>query len=83
MKSFGKWDAIEYIKTIDKLDAVIAFGNGWNDRFVLQNADLSFAMLNAKDVVKKFATKVTERDNNNDGVVFELEKLLTNNELFD
>lgn len=83
MKSFGKWDAIEYIKTIDKLDTVIAFGNGWNDRFVLQNADLSFAMLNAKDVVKKFATRVTERDNNNDGVVFELKKLLANNELLD
>lgn len=80
-KAYGKWEAVSFIIKHDKLDEVYAFGNGWNDRYVLKNVDNSYAMLNADNTVKSFAHYVTEFDNNHDGVAIELKKLIDKNTL--
>lgn len=78
-KTYGKWEAVSYIIEHDKLDEVYAFGNGWNDRFILQNVNNSYAMLNANSKVKSYARNITEFDNNHDGVAIELKKLIDKN----
>lgn len=80
-KAYGKWEAVSFIIKHDKLDEVYAFGNGWNDRYVLKNVKNSYAMLNADNKVKSFARYVTEFDNNHNGVAIELKKLIDKNTL--
>lgn len=53
----------------------VAFGDGFNDFELLENAGLSFAMGNAFEEVKAAADFVT-KTNDEDGVLFTLEKLL-------
>lgn len=78
IKPYGidKWKAVEIAKKeYPDMDQIISFGNGFNDKQMLEKADLSFAMSNSNKAIKKFATYVTILDNNNDGVADELEKL--------
>lgn len=56
-------------------EETVAFGDGFNDFELLENAGLSFAMGNAFAEVKEAADFVT-KTNDEDGVLFTLEKLL-------
>lgn len=54
-----------------------AAGDAENDISMLEAAGTGIAMKNAADEVKKAADVITELDNDNDGLVLMLEKLLT------
>lgn len=49
-------------------DDIIAMGDGENDISMLRFAGLGVAMINANDVTKLIADRVSESDNDNDGV---------------
>lgn len=57
------------------ISEVAAFGDEENDVEMLKTAGLSFAMGNASEEVKKAAKKIT-LTNDDDGVAFEIEKIL-------
>lgn len=71
----GKSEAVKMIAKMMNISEVISFGNGWNDRNMLRESNIGFAMLNSLDKVKQFASHVTEFDNNNSGVGKELAKM--------
>lgn len=71
----GKSEAMNLISTKYNLSETISFGNGWNDRNMLKESTIGYAMLNSLDKVKSFASRVTEFDNNNSGVGKELVKI--------
>ncbi|MDO5106524.1 HAD family hydrolase [Capnocytophaga sp.] len=52
------------------------FGDQLNDLEMMQAAQFSFAMKNAQPEVKQIASFVTDYDNDNEGVVFQIEKIL-------
>lgn len=54
---------------------LIAFGDEHNDTQMLEFASVGYAMKNASQVLLPHADKVTQFDNNHDGVAKELEKL--------
>lgn len=49
-------------------EKVVCFGDSANDLAMFKYANISYAMLNASDHIKKEAQRVTEFDNNNSGV---------------
>lgn len=53
----------------DTLEEVIAFGDSGNDREIMQSAGVSVAMKNAIDDILEIADYVTEKTNNEDGVM--------------
>lgn len=55
---------------------VVACGDGFNDRCMIQYAGLGVAMANAQTVVKEVADYVTSRTNDEDGVVEVIEKFI-------
>lgn len=57
-------------------DQTIAFGDGHNDRSMLENAGISVAMDNAVDAIKAIATDVT-RSNNEEGIALHLARYLS------
>ncbi|KAJ1463172.1 HAD-like domain-containing protein [Pelagophyceae sp. CCMP2097] len=57
------------------LEDTVAFGDGDNDLEFVEMAGVGVAMLNARDIVKQSADRVTEHHHDDDGVAFELEKL--------
>ena len=65
-----------YGKTKDDL---IFFGDGENDREILEYAGLGIAMSNANEDTKKFANVVTDFSNEEDGAVKYLLKLIEEN----
>ncbi|MCT4796384.1 Cof-type HAD-IIB family hydrolase [Exiguobacterium alkaliphilum] len=56
-------------------DQTIAFGDGHNDRSMLEYAGISVAMDNAVDAIKAIATEVT-RSNNEEGIAHHLARYL-------
>ncbi|NLJ78987.1 MAG: Cof-type HAD-IIB family hydrolase [Tissierellia bacterium] len=73
-----KWiSLLEYAegKGIDRSE-IIAIGDDNNDIQMIENAGCGIAMKNAGARVKQVADIITERDNNQSGVAFELKKLL-------
>lgn len=72
-KSFGLQQLTKYY-SIDLKD-VVAFGDNSNDDEMLQESGLSFAMNNAKDSTKAAADKITEFDNNHEGVLNQIDEL--------
>ncbi|MBO7580819.1 MAG: HAD family phosphatase [Bacteroidaceae bacterium] len=58
-----------------KREEVIAFGDGYNDRSMMEFAGTSVAMGNGAEEIKNAADFVT-RSNNDDGIVYALEKLI-------
>lgn len=62
-------------KTGVKREELIAFGDGYNDRSMIEFAGMSVAMGNAVEEIKNAADFVT-RSNNDDGIVYALEKLI-------
>lgn len=73
-----KWLSIlEYSKekNIDKSN-IIAIGDDNNDIGMVKNAGLGIAMKNSSQFVRDIADIITEKDNNQAGVAFELKKIL-------
>lgn len=58
-----------------QLDEVIAIGDGWNDREMIQIAGLGVAMSNAVDELKRIADYIT-LSNNKDGVKHVIDKFI-------
>lgn len=57
-------------------DDVIAFGDAVNDIEMLSKAKYGFAMKNAEDDLKSHVQFVTEYDNDHDGIIHELNKII-------
>ena len=76
--SVNKGSALQYfLRYFDaKPSELIAFGDGMNDKEMLELAGYSYAMENAEPALKKIA-KYIAPSNNNDGVLQVLEKYLT------
>lgn len=73
-----KWlSLLEYAKEkgIDQSE-IIAIGDDNNDKEMVKNAGCGIAMKNGSELVKQVADIVTEKDNNESGVAFELRRLL-------
>ena len=58
-----------------KREELIAFGDGYNDISMIEFAGMGVAMENAAEVIKNAADFVT-RSNNDDGIVYALEKFI-------
>lgn len=73
-----KWlSLLEYATSIDiKKDEIIAIGDDNNDIEMIEGAGLGIAMKNATKKVKSVADHITEKNNNESGVAFELKKIL-------
>ncbi|HHV38250.1 MAG TPA: Cof-type HAD-IIB family hydrolase [Tepidimicrobium sp.] len=73
-----KWlSLLEYakMKGIDRSE-IIAIGDDNNDIQMIQNVGCGIAMKNATEGAKQVADIITEKDNNESGVAFELKKVL-------
>lgn len=72
-----KWVAItNYLKSKNiELSDVVSFGDEFNDKSMIKNSGIGFAMKNGIDELKSLTNNVTEFTNNEDGVYFELKKL--------
>ncbi|MEG0614361.1 MAG: Cof-type HAD-IIB family hydrolase [Oscillospiraceae bacterium] len=70
-KAFGLAEILRNINA--EKDQLIAFGDGFNDRTMIEFAGVGVAMGNAQDVVKKVADFVT-LSNQEDGIAFAIEK---------
>ena len=73
-----KWlSLLEYAKQMGIAEReIIAIGDDNNDAQMIKNAGCGIAMKNASEGVKKVANVITEKDNNESGVAFELKKIL-------
>jgi len=74
----GKLPAVQWLMKKWQLssDDLLAFGDGDNDKPLLQFAGHGFAMQNADASVQAVATDVTTLDNEHDGVLATIEKLV-------
>lgn len=57
---------------------IIACGDGFNDKCMIQYAGIGVAMANAQEVVKEAADYITEKTNDEDGIVEVIEKFILN-----
>ncbi|WP_304744114.1 HAD family hydrolase, partial [Dubosiella newyorkensis] len=78
MKEYTKGTAIDFLKSHYKDYETMAFGDSENDVSMLLEADISVAMGNGNETVKKIADHITD-DINKDGLykAFEYYGLLT------
>lgn len=72
-----KWRALKkYAEGINiKPNEIISFGDDNNDLELIINTGMGISMINGTENCKKFAKKISERDNNNSGVAYELSKI--------
>ena len=56
------------------LKDVVAFGDTSNDLEMIQESGIGFAMKNATTDLKQVADQITSKDNNHDGLLYEIEK---------
>lgn len=75
-KHIDKWSAIKVLKEKENLDFIVSIGNGWSDKCMIENSDIGIAMKNSQQKIKDSATWVSTYNNNEDGVAYEIEKLL-------
>ena len=77
-KHISKYNALKKVAQYYSipLKNIITFGDGENDIDMISKANYGFAMKNAADNIKKKAKYITTKDNDNDGVIFELKKIL-------
>lgn len=77
-KHISKYNALKKVAQYYDipLKNIITFGDGENDIDMISKANYGFAMINAADNIKKKAKYITTKDNDNDGVIFELKKIL-------
>ena len=76
-KKADKWIAItNYLKSkIISLSEVVYFGDEFNDKSMVKNSGMGFAMKNGIEELKSLTNNITEFTNNEDGVYFELKKI--------
>lgn len=74
----SKWKSLkEYAqKKGIKAEEIIAIGDDNNDLDMILNSGLGIAMKNGNPLVKEVANIITQKDNNNSGVAFELKRVL-------
>lgn len=72
-ESASKSAGVEFLRRNYGFDRVVAFGDNYNDLPLLRSADLSFAVENAVDEVKKAADRITHI-----GVAAEIQRLAEN-----
>ena len=74
----NKGNAITHLQRILEItpEETVVFGDHMNDVEMIQCAKHSYAMKNAQEELKALAKYVTEYDNNEAGVVKEIEKIL-------
>ncbi len=74
----SKWiSLLEYASTLNiKAEEIIAIGDDNNDLEMIKNAGLGIAMKNASTLVKSSAEIISDRDNNEAGVAFQLKRVL-------
>ena len=68
----SKANAIKQLKELLECDRVVAFGDGRNDIDMFELADESYAVQNADEQLKRYATSVIS-SNDEDGVAHWLE----------
>jgi len=73
-KFFGVKEYAEN-KNVD-MKEVLAIGDDSNDKMLIEGAGLGIAMINAVDILKEAADLISDYDNNNDGAVKILDKIL-------
>lgn len=76
-KAAGLEELIEHFPG-KSLSDVIAFGDTSNDIEMIKESGIGFAMKNATIDLKQVADKITTKDNNHDGLLFEIEKQFLN-----
>lgn len=76
-KKADKWIAItNYLKSKNiSLSEVVSFGDEFNDKSMVKNSGMGFAMKNGIEELKSLTNNITEFTNNEDGVNFELKKI--------
>ena len=76
-KKADKWIAItNYLKSKNiSLSEVVSFGDEFNDKSMVKNSGMGFAMKNGIEELKSLTNNITEFTNNEDGVYFELRKI--------
>lgn len=72
-KETSKSNAIKQLQTLMKCERLVVFGDGKNDIDMFQLADEGYAVQNADDVLKKYATAII-LSNDDDGVAKWLEQ---------
>lgn len=74
-----KWQSlIEYAKTKNiKPEEIIAIGDNNNDASMIRGAGLGIAMTNGSKSLKEIADRISEKNNNESGVAFELKRVLS------
>lgn len=71
-KATGLKELISHFPNRDLSD-VVAFGDTSNDLEMIRESGLGFAMKNATPDLKRVADRITQRDNNHDGLLYEIE----------
>ena len=76
-KKADKWIAItNYLKSKNiSLSEVVSFGDEFNDKSMVKNSGMGFAMKNGIEELKSLTNNITEFTNNEDGVYLELKKI--------
>lgn len=76
--SSSKYNMINKLRLLLGVDNkdIIAFGDGLNDIEMIKNCGTGVALINAFEELKEVSDAITEFDNNNDGVINYLKKLL-------
>ena len=76
-KKADKWIAItNYLKSKNiSLSEVVSFGDEFNDKSMVKNSGMGFAMKNGIEELKSLTNNITKFTNNEDGVYFELKKI--------
>lgn len=76
-KKADKWIAItNYLKSKNiSLSEVVSFGDEFNDKSMIKNSGMGFAMKNGIEELKSLTNNITEFTNNEDGVYLELKKI--------
>lgn len=74
----SKWLSLEeYAKSKNiKAEEIIAMGDDNNDIDMIENVGLGIAMKNGSNSVKSVAKMISQKDNNESGVAFELKRVL-------
>lgn len=73
-----KWlSLVEYANKLNiKPEEIIAIGDDNNDLEMIKNSGLGIGMKNGSPLIKSVAKIITEKDNNESGVAFELKRVL-------
>ncbi|MGM9858266.1 MAG: Cof-type HAD-IIB family hydrolase [Bacilli bacterium] len=79
-KHISKYNALKSVAKYYKipLENIITFGDGENDIDMISKANYGYAMVNAPEDIKSKAKYITTKDNDHDGVIIELKKIIKN-----